>query len=129
MKTATKIFLLLALCVVTAIVFFMIGVGVTFNYGAKAVGAAVPTFSGVALEGDLTADGFGVIGPVLICGIKSTSGDTPEQVVLEYRDQNSYKLLGSKTVEVKTNDRGGRYIQDSIPKFDGLAVVHIKRSQ
>jgi hypothetical protein len=127
MKTAKKIVLFLGF-LATAILFFLIGAGVAVGYGAKALGVAVPTFGGVKLEDDLTADGFGVVGPVLICGIKSTSA-TPDRVVLEYKKQKSFEQVGSKTVEVMTNDRGGRYVQDTIPRFDDLVIVHIKRPQ
>jgi hypothetical protein len=127
MKKAKKIVVFSCLFLATAIVFFLIGAGVAVGYGAKALKVAVPTFEGVRLEDDLTADGFGVVGPVLICGIKSTFGTTPDRVVVEYTDQRSDKQLASKTVEVRTNDRGGRYVQDTIPRFDNLVIVHIKR--
>ena len=127
MKTAKKIILFSGLFLATAILFFLIGTAVGVGYTAKALKVAVPTFEGVRLEDDLAADGFGVVGPVLICGIKSSFGTIPDRVVVDYTDQKSDKQLASKTVEVRTNDRGGRYVQDTIPRFDNLVIVHIKR--
>ena len=128
MKTKYVAILVLLISGATAIVFFLIGAGVAGYFAVKAA-AKVPTFNGVKLEDDFTTDGFAVTGATLVCGVKGLLGTTPDRVVIEYTDPESKKQLGSKTVELKTNDRGGKYLEVEVPSFDNLVIVHIKRSR
>jgi hypothetical protein len=108
------------------VVAFFAAVAIGWVIGGYATSLVAASISFVAFDQGIITNFFTIKGDRLVFSVSALSGDDPDHVVLEYRDESS-KVVGSDIVYLHKNKEGVMILETTIKNFAEPVSVYVKK--